>query len=233
MFPLKDTIPSRTFPWVTISLIIFNVLVFFYQISLGPYVEKFVFIYGVVPKRYFLYSSLNYFFDKYIPLFTSMFLHGGWFHLIGNMWYLWIFGDNVEDAVGHKRFLIFYILCGIGAALCHIYTHPHSTIPTIGASGAVSGVMGAYYVLFPYSRIITLVPVFLFLTLIEIPAVFFLFFWFMIQFFKGTFAILTPGIFYEGVAWWAHIGGFICGIILVFFFRKKRRRWFPDEFKPW
>ncbi|MDL1969392.1 MAG: rhomboid family intramembrane serine protease [Candidatus Desulfofervidaceae bacterium] len=236
MFPLKDNIPSRRFPCVTVTLIAVNVLVFFHELSLGPYLERFVFVYGVVPKRYFLLSflGLNSFSAKYLPLFTSMFLHGGWLHLIGNMWYLWIFGDNVEDSMGRLRFFVFYLLCGIGASLVHVYTHPYSTLPTIGASGAISGVMGAYFVLFPFARIITLVPIFLFLTMVEIPALFFLLFWFMFQFFHGTFSILTPSSFYGGVAWWAHIGGFICGIILVFFFKKRqRRRFYPDEYRPW
>lgn len=236
MIPLKDKIPSQTFPLVTLSLITINVLVFFYEGSLGPHLEKFAFIYGIVPKRYFFFSGFRptTIMAKYLPLFTSMFLHGGWLHLIGNMWFLWIFGDNVEDNMGHKRFLLFYLLCGLGAGLCHIYTNPHSTLPTIGASGAISGVMGAYLMLFPHSRIITLIPVFFFFTLIEIPAVFFLLFWFMIQFFNGAFSIMAPACFYQGVAWWAHIGGFICGTILIFFFKKKdNRRFYPDEYKPW
>jgi len=236
MFPLKDNIPSQRFPCVTITLIVVNVIVFFHELSLGPYLHKYVFIYGVVPKRYFFLSSLglNGLLGKYLPFFTSMFLHGGWFHLIGNMWYLWIFGDNVEDRMGRLRFFIFYILCGIGASLIHVYTHPYSSLPTIGASGAISGVMGAYFVLFPFARIITLVPIFFFFTLIEIPALFFLFFWFMFQFFHGTFSILAPASFYGGVAWWAHIGGFIWGIILVFFFKKRhQRRFYLDEYRPW
>lgn len=236
MFPLKDTIPSRRFPCITVTLIIINIVVFFYETSLGPYLEKFLFIYGVAPRRFFWLSTLGVegFVAKYLSIFTSMFLHGGWLHLIGNMWYLWIFGDNVEDSMGRLRFLIFYLLCGIGAALFHIYTHPYSPIPCIGASGAISGVMGAYYVLFPYARIITLVPVFFFITFIEIPAFFFLLFWFMIQFFNGAFSIAAPHAFYEGVAWWAHIGGFICGVVLVFFFKKRRRRrYYLDEYRPW
>ncbi|MDL1965178.1 MAG: rhomboid family intramembrane serine protease [Candidatus Desulfofervidus auxilii] len=236
MIPLKDKIPSRTFPLVTLSLIVINVLVFFYEGSLGAYLERLVFTYGIVPKRYFFFSGFGptAIMGKYLPLFTSMFLHGGWLHLIGNMWFLWIFGDNVEDSMGHRRFILFYLLCGLGAGLSHIYTNPHSTLPTIGASGAISGVMGAYFMLFPHSRIVTLVPIFFFLTLIEIPAAFFILFWFTIQFFNGAFSIMAPAGFYQGIAWWAHIGGFICGTILVFFFKKRHsRRFYPDEYKPW
>ena len=214
MIPLKDTIPSRTFPIITIFLIIINVLIFFFEVSSGPNLERLLFTYGLIPKRYFLVSHLN----RYMPFFTAMFLHGGWVHLLGNMWYLWIFGDNVEDAIGHKNFLLFYIICGIAAGFTHVYAHSSSTLPTIGASGAVSGVMGGYFVLFPYARIITLVPIFFFISIIQIPAIFFLFFWFMIQFFNGTFSIISPYTF-TGVAWWAHIGGFVWGIVLVLFFK--------------
>ena len=214
MIPLKDTIPSRTFPIITIFLIIINVLIFFFEVSSGPNLERLLFTYGLIPKRYFLVSHLN----RYMPFFTAMFLHGGWVHLLGNMWYLWIFGDNVEDAIGHKNFLLFYIICGIAAGFTHVYAHSSSPLPTIGASGAVSGVMGGYFVLFPYARIITLVPVFFFISIIQIPAIFFLFFWFMIQFFNGTFSIISPYTF-TGVAWWAHIGGFVWGIVLVLFFK--------------
>ncbi len=218
MIPLRDTVPSRTFPIVTIFLIVINVFIFFFEVSLGPNLEKLLFTYGLIPKKYFLVSHLN----RYTPFFTAMFLHGGWIHVLGNMWYLWIFGDNVEDAMGHRRFLLFYILCGITAGLTHIYTHPSSSLPTIGASGAVSGVMGGYFVLFPHARITTLLPVFFFITIVQIPAVFFLFFWFMMQFFNGAFSVVSPHAF-SGVAWWAHIGGFIWGIILVLIFRKRRR----------
>ncbi len=218
MIPLRDTVPSRTFPIVTIFLIVINVLIFFFEVSLGPNLEKLLFTYGLIPSKYFLASHL----DRYTPFFTAMFLHGGWIHVLGNMWYLWIFGDNVEDAMGHRRFLLFYILCGITAGLTHIYTHPSSSLPTIGASGAVSGVMGGYFILYPYARITALVPIFFFISVVQIPAIFFLFFWFMIQFFNGAFSIVSTHAF-GGVAWWAHIGGFIWGIILVFIFRKRRR----------
>ncbi len=218
MIPLRDTISSRTFPVVTIGLIITNLLIFFWEISSGPNLQQLLFTYGLMPKKYFLVSHL----DRYPPLFTFMFLHGGWIHVLGNMWYLWIFGDNVEDAMGHRRFLLFYILCGITAGFTHIYTHPSSPLPTIGASGAVSGVMGGYFVLFPYARITTLLPIFFFISIVQIPAIFFLFFWFMIQFFNGTFSIVSPHAF-GGVAWWAHIGGFIWGIILVLIFKKRKR----------
>lgn len=218
MIPLRDTIPSRTFPIITISLIIVNILIFFCEVSMGPNLEKLVFTYGLIPRKYFLVPYLS----RYTPFFTAMFLHGGWMHVLSNMWYLWIFGDNVEGAMGHRRFLLFYMLCGIAAGLTHIYTHPSSSLPTIGASGAVSGVMGGYFILFPYARITTLVFVFFFISIVQIPAIFFLFFWFMIQFFNGAFSIVSPHAF-SGVAWWAHIGGFIWGIILVLMFKKRER----------
>ena len=163
MIPLRDIIPSRTTPFVTVTLIVLNTLVFFYQLSLGPAIEEFVLYFGLVPAAF-----------SWITVFTSMFLHGGFLHFAGNMLYLWIFGDNVEDRMGHGRFLFFYLLCGVGAALAQTITDPASVIPMVGASGAIAGVMGAYFVLYPRSRILTLVPIFFFIQLIEVPAIFFL-----------------------------------------------------------
>jgi membrane associated rhomboid family serine protease len=223
MFPLRDTIPSRTFPFVTLSLIVINLLVFFYELSLGPALNDFLNTHGIIPAEYLNINQKNpiQLMVLTLPLFTSIFLHGGWFHVIGNMWYLWIFGDNIEDRTGHFRFLIFYILCGMLAGLTHILMNPHSSIPTVGASGAIAGVMGAYFLLFPRSKILTLVFLFIFIQIIEIPALFFLGFWILFQFISGS---LSAGLTENsgGVAWWAHIGGFLIGLILVLFFKRSR-----------
>jgi hypothetical protein len=223
MIPLKDNIPSRTFPFVNISLIILNIVVFLYEVSLGPYLEHFIFHFGVIPHKFILLLSSDTFYPAatFLPLFTSLFLHGGWLHLLGNMLYLWIFGDNVEDVLGHARYLIFYLLCGIGAGMTHIITQSVSQVPTIGASGAIAGVMGAYFVLFPKARVVTLVPIFFFIQLIEIPAFFFLAFWLIMQLFSGTFS--GSSAYSGGIAFWAHIGGFACGMLLLLFFRRRRR----------
>lgn len=224
MFPLRDTIPSRTFPFVTLSLIVINLLVFFYELSLGPALNNFFIAYGIVPSDYLninLKNPVNLV-GLSLPLFTSTFLHGGWFHVIGNMWYLWIFGDNIEDRTGHVRFLFFYLSCGMLAGLTHILMNPYSSIPTVGASGAIAGVMGAYFLLFPRSKILTLVFLFIFIQIIEIPAVFFLGFWILFQFISGS---LSAGLTENsgGVAWWAHIGGFLIGLVLVLFFKKSKQ----------
>jgi membrane associated rhomboid family serine protease len=223
MIPLKDNIPSRTFPFVNISLIILNIVVFFYEVSLGPYLEHFIFYFGVIPHKFIFLLSRDTFSPvaTFMPLFTSLFLHGGWLHLLGNMLYLWIFGDNVEDVLGHARYLIFYLLCGIGAGMTHIITQPVSQVPTIGASGAIAGIMGAYFILFPRARVVTLVPIFFFIQFIEIPAFFFLAFWFIMQLFSGTFA--GSSSFSGGIAFWAHIGGFGCGMLLLLFFKRQRK----------
>ncbi len=236
MLPIRDTIPSRTYPIVTVSLMVLNFIVFFYQLSLGTRIDIFVTDFGLVPLRFFrLFERGANPLMAFMPFFTSMFLHGGWFHIIGNMWYLWIFGDNVEDRMGHFRFLIFYIVCGIAAGFAHAFTNPNSGIPTVGASGAIAGVMGAYFILYPGARIWTLVPVFIFAQFVEIPAVIFLGFWIIMQFLIGTFSMgLGPA--QGGVAWWAHIGGFAAGAVLVFLFRKRKRslpRQYADQQLPW
>ncbi len=236
MFPLKDNIPSRTFPWVNYSLIIINSLVFLYELSLGPQVQQFIQTWGVIPAQYFqlMETQPHNYIGRFLPIFTSMFIHGGWFHIIGNMWFLYIFGDNVEDRMGHGRYLIFYLLSGVGATLAHIYINPTSTLPTVGASGAISGVMGAYFMLYPFARVITLIIVFIFVDIIEIPAFFYLGFWIFIQFIQGTASLFAnPGG--GGVAWWAHLGGFVVGAFLVFFFKKPKRRLprvYPDQYFP-
>ena len=219
MIPLRDVIPSRTTPVVTTSLVAANVVVFLYQLSLGPAIQEFVFSFGLVPAEF-----------SWPNVLTSMFLHGGVLHVGGNMLYLWIFGDNVEDRMGHGRFLAFYVLCGVAAALGQTITSPDSPVPMVGASGAVAGVMGAYFVLYPHSRILTLLP-FIFIQIVEVPAVFFLGVWFVMQFLSGVGSIATTtGEPTGGIAFWAHIAGFAAGVVGVFVFRRPQRseRWRDD-----
>jgi membrane associated rhomboid family serine protease len=223
MIPLRDVIPSRTRPIATTAIILVNAFVFLYEASLPePALRLLLSQYGLVPAHLAL------------PTFvTSMFLHGGWLHVIGNMWSLWIFGDNVEDRMGHGRFIVFYLLCGLLAAMGQVMVDPSSRIPTVGASGAIAGVMGAYLVLYPHSRILTLVPLFVFLEVIEIPAVYFLGFWFVIQFFSGVGSLArSSGAPVGGVAFWAHVAGFVAGVIGVFLFRRRERarvEWWHDR----
>ncbi|HEX7795918.1 MAG TPA: rhomboid family intramembrane serine protease [Vicinamibacterales bacterium] len=217
MIPLRDVIPSRTVPFLTISIIVVNALAWFYELGL-PREELPVFLrqFGVVP-AYFSPPTL----------ITSMFLHGSWSHVLGNMWYLWIFGDNVEDRMGHFRFLIFYLLCGIIAALGQIFIDPTSTLPTIGASGAIAGVMGAYFVLYPQSRVLTLIPLIIFWEIVELPAIFLLGFWFLMQLFSAGAIAATANSQMGGVAFMAHVAGFLTGVAGVFVFRKREpdTRW--------
>jgi len=232
MLPLRDTIRSRSFPLVNTGIILANILVLLFEVSLGTEIGRFTRIFGVVPARFLAHTNLV----QIITLFTSMFLHGGWAHIISNMMALYIFGDNVEDRMGHLRYLVFYLLCGLIAGLVHIYFNPLSRVPTVGASGAISGVLGAYLVLFPTSRVITLVPFLFWPIFVEIPAVFYLGMWFISQLLNGTFALATAGVIqaYGGVAWWAHVGGFLAGLLLVrLFARRQVRRWYPDEYWPW
>jgi membrane associated rhomboid family serine protease len=215
VIPLRDVIPSRTTPVLTVSLIAANVTVFLYELTLGRGVEEFTRVFGLVPADF-----------SWFTLFTSMFLHGGLFHVGGNMLYLWIFGDNVEDRMGHGRFLAFYVLCGTAAALTQVFTSPDSTVPMVGASGAIAGVMGAYFVLYPRS---TLIPLFFFFQIVEIPAIFFLGIWFVMQFLSGVGSIAASAT--GGVAFWAHIGGFVAGVGGVLLFRRPERQrveWWHD-----
>src|SRR5437867_8155041 len=218
MIPFRDNIPSRSFPLITVSLITVNVFVFFYELSLGSRsFERFIMHYGVVPTTVLAWPQSHIPFTAVaLPFFTSMFLHGGWLHLIGNMWYLWIFGDNVEDRLGHFNFLIFYLLCGLGAGIVHTILNAGSTIPSLGASGAIAGVLGAYLVSYPFARVLTLVPIFFFIQIIEIPALIVLGFWFVMQFLYGAASLTSPtAATAGGVAWWAHVGGFVIGILLL------------------
>ena len=207
---------------MTIALIVTNALVFLYQFTLGEGGNDFVLYFGLVPAAF-----------SWVAVLTSMFLHGGLLHFGANMLYLWIFGDNVEDRMGHGRFLAFYILCGAAAALAQTAMNPDSIIPMIGASGAIAGVMGAYLVLYPHSRIVTLVPIFFFIQLIEVPAIFFLGLWFVLQFLSGvgSIASATGGEPAGGVAFWAHVAGFVAGVSGVIVFRRPERQrveWWDD-----
>ncbi len=230
MIPIQDTVQSRSVPFVTWVLILLNGLVFLHELTLPlERLEQFVALWGMIP------AQLNADPTTWFTLITCMFLHGGWMHFIGNMWTLYLFGDNVEDRMGSGRFLLFYLVCGIIASLTHILIDPRSEVPTIGASGAIAGVLGAYFVLFPTSRIITLVPVFFIPMIVEIPAVFFIGVWFLSQLFSGTLALIGPG-HYAGVAWWAHIGGFVAGLAVLPIFKQSRRqygRFYADEYWPW
>ncbi|MFN3322666.1 MAG: rhomboid family intramembrane serine protease [Bryobacteraceae bacterium] len=212
MIPLRDSQPSHATPFITMGLIFINVMIFLYQVSLDPYsLHHLIMEYGVVPDRL-----------RPVTLVTSMFLHGGWLHLIGNMWFLWIFGDNIEDILGHWKFVGFYVGCGVLASLGHVLVHPDSRIPAIGASGAIAGVMGAYILKFPHSRIVTLIPIFFFITTVNIPAYVILLYWFVLQLFSGIGAVVAAQDA-AGVAWFAHIGGFIAGMILIFLLPTKSR----------
>jgi membrane associated rhomboid family serine protease len=215
MFPLYDTVRSRSFPFVNLILILANVVAFLYELRMDPAtLEEFIFTWGLIPARF-----ISDFSNTWGIIFSSMFLHGGWFHIINNMWVLFIFGDNVEAGMGKIRYLIFYLSSGAAAALLQTYVLPSSLVPMIGASGAVAGVLGAYLILFPRSRIASLVPILFIFTIVEIPAVLFLVFWFVSQLYSGWFSIQGGGE--SGIAWWAHIGGFVFGLIMVLIFRRR------------
>ncbi len=188
MLPLKDDIPSRHFPIVTLVLIALNVAAFFYELRLGPDLEPFLFHWGLVPVRYTDHKIAGFFTlqQQLAPLVTSMFLHGGWTHLIGNLWTFWIFGDNVEDRLGRRRYLLLYLTGGIAAGLMHVFTNAHSHLPTIGASGAVAAVMGAYFRLYPRANVSMVIPPFIWGPIFVVPAVVFLGWWFLLQFLNGT-----------------------------------------------
>jgi len=221
MIPLRDVNRARSVPIVNYTLIVLNSLVFIYELLLGPDVEAFFYEFGFVPRRFF--EAFGW--GEVLTLFTSMFLHGGWVHFLGNMWFLHIFGDNVEDRMGHGRYLAFYLLTGLIAGLTQGILSMGSGIPNIGASGAISGVMGAYLRFFPGARVLTLVPVFFFYEIVEIPAFVYLFLWFILQFFQGTFSLAAGTTGAGGVAWWAHIGGFVGGLLLARAFMKRRYRY--------
>lgn len=221
MIPLRDTNPSRTTPYVTYTLIALNIIAFFFELSLGDYSGTFIYTFGVVPLRWETALEMGRIgVGTIVPFFSSMFLHGGWMHLLGNMLFLHIFGDNVEDRFGHGRFLLFYLFAGIVAAYTQIYFSPGSDIPMVGASGAIAGVLGAYVFMFPGARVATLIPIFIFFQVIELRAFVFLGIWFIMQMFSGVMA-LGIGADAGGVAWWAHIGGFVAGAVLFPFLKKR------------
>ena len=220
MIPLRDSIPGRRTPVTMLTLLGTNLFVFLYTVGLGsPWeIQAFFETYGLVPARILGPDP------PYYTLFTSMFLHGGWLHLVGNMLYLWIFGNNVEDATGHLGFLVFYVLCGLAAAFAQILIQPASQVPMVGASGAIAGVLGGYLVLYPRARILALVPLGLFLHLIEVPAVLFLPMWFLLQLVYGIASLGVRSEFGGGVAFWAHIGGFVAGLVCIRMFARRPRR---------
>ena len=235
MFPIQDSVPSRSVPVVTRALILINVVVFFFELRLSrESIIQLFYLFGVVPARFTdpeWAASIGFPIGSYWSLLTHQFLHGGWLHIVANMWTLWIFGDNVEDRMGPLRFIIFYLVCGVLAALTQVLVTPDATIPSVGASGAIAGVLGAYLLFFPTARLIVLIPILFFPFFFELPAVIFLVFWFFIQLFSGT-AILASPQQVGGIAFWAHIGGFIAGMLLCRFFvrRPVRRRLQPDEY---
>jgi hypothetical protein len=224
--PLHDHIRRQTFWLFTLLLIIANVLAFLFELATGPNIDRLVFYFGIIPVRYtnpHLVAEAGVP-GLLVPIFTSMFLHGGWLHLLGNMLFLFVFGRSIEDRFGHLKFLCIYFLGGLGGALLHIFLNAGSRTPTIGASGAIAGVLGAYFISYPAARITTLFPIFFFFWTIEIPALLLLGYWFLIQFFTGfqmqSIETATRG----GVAWWAHVGGFLVGLILAATLRPRRRR---------
>jgi membrane associated rhomboid family serine protease len=232
MIPIRDSVPSLH-PAVTTRLIIVAVsLVFVFEVALPrSTLEPLFYLFGIVPARFThpdWAARIGLPVHEYWPFVTSLFLHAGWLHVIGNLWTLWIFGDNVEDRMGPVRFALFYLVCGVAAGLVHWFTNADSTVPTVGASGAIAGVLGAYFVLFPTSRVIVLVPVFLWPFFFELPAVTFLLFWFFVQLLSGALAMAGPEQV-GGIAWWAHVGGFLTGMLLHPLFRSRTRDPYPDE----
>ncbi|HWC18670.1 MAG TPA: rhomboid family intramembrane serine protease [Terriglobales bacterium] len=231
MIPIRDDRPSFTTPFINYLLIALNTLVFLYEILLGPRTrEVFVYQFGVEPIRVLAalgLANVHVPDPSALPLLTSMFLHASWLHLIGNMWVLWIFGDNIEDYLGHFGYLIFYLVSGLAASVLHIALNTTSTIPSVGASGAIAGVMGAYFLLFPSARVLTLVPLIIFFTFIWLPAWIVLGYWFVLQFLSGA----ATAIAYSsrtggggGIAFWAHVGGFVAGIIMIKLLPQRMRR---------
>lgn len=223
MIPLKDNIPARRLPAVNSGLILVNVLFFIFELQLGPGLDDFIQTYGFVPARFMPAQGENFFVvQRFIPVYSSMFLHGGFLHLISNMWMLWIFGDNIEDSMGHGRYLVFFLLCGTVSVLAQAMASPSSQVPLVGASGAIAGVLGAYFLLYPKARILTLVPIFFFFYMIELPAFLFLGLWILLQVMQGyTTYVASEGGAVGGIAWWAHIGGFSAGVLLINLFKEK------------
>ena len=216
MIPLYDTARRRRLPLVTWLLIAANIAIFVYEVGFSPAaLERFIRAWGLVPAQLFAQPQI-----EWVTILSSMFLHGGWLHILSNMWVLFIFGDNVEERMGGLSYLLFYLLSGVAAALLQSFLMPSSSEPMIGASGAIAGVLGAYLILFPHARVASLVPILFIFTVIQVPATLFLLFWFVSQLFSGWLAI--GGSAGSGVAWWAHVGGFLFGILTVFLFARRR-----------
>lgn len=221
MIPIRDDTPRYSTPYVSYFLIALNVLVFLFEISLAPPTRQaFIFQFGVTPVRVLGalgIAGVNVPHASAVPLLTSMFLHASWLHLIGNMWVLWIFGDNIEDYLGHFPYLIFYLVSGFAASALHILLNANSNVPSVGASGAIAGIMGAYFLLFPSARVLTLVPLIIVFTFIWLPAWIVLGYWFVLQFLSGAATAIaysnsTSG---GGIAFWAHVGGFVAGVVMI------------------
>src|SRR5579864_8873782 len=212
MFPIRDTERSYSTPFVTILLIIMNLVIFLYELSLDPYSQNhFMAVWALTPARFHA-----------IDLLSTMFLHAGWMHVLGNMWFLWVFGDNIEDYLGHFRYLVFYVMCGLIAMATQVAIYPNSTLPTVGASGAIAGVLGAYFILYPRARVLT----WFFLFVFYIPAWIMLGYWFVLQFMAGavTLSVAQAGKDVGGVAVWAHVGGFVAGLVMIKLFPERSRR---------
>jgi membrane associated rhomboid family serine protease len=218
MIPIRDTIRSQHKAVVNTTLIGINIVVFLIELSQGPQLDRFIYYYGLVPARYTSPRLIAYFSlgQQILSLFSFMFLHGGFWHILGNMWFLHIFGDNVEDRLGPLRYGVFYVVCGLASGLSHLFLNAHSNVPTIGASGAIAGVMGAYFLLYPRSKVLTLIPIVIIPWFVEIPAFFFLGFWFVMQFINAAGSNAQMG----GIAWWAHVGGFIFGMLFLKLFQR-------------
>ena len=227
MIPLRDTIRTRTVPFVTRLLVVANVAIFVLELLQGENLDAFLETFAFIPLRFFHPELVGWTFsDAVVTIFTAMFLHGGLAHLLGNMLFLWIFGDNVEDALGHFRFLVFYLAAGVCATLLQAFLSPSSAIPNLGASGAIAGILGAYFVYYPRARIVTVVPLFILFPIIELPAGVYLLGWFALQFLMGSEQLTRAGraaASHGGVAFWAHVGGFVVGVAWALIFRPSRR----------
>ncbi len=232
MFPIRDTIRSRSIPVVNWLIILANLLVFIYETRLSPaQLDRFTLTYALVPSHINLVNPATW-----LPIFTHMFLHAGWFHIISNMWVLFIFGDNVEDRIGPWRYLIFYLLGGIVAGLTQFFFSTDPNVPALGASGAIAAVLGAYFFYFPRAKVITLIPIFIFPWFVNLPAVVFIGVWFITQLYSGLLSLTTAsGASLGGVAWFAHIGGFLFGLVLAapFAVGKKKFTWHSDQYWPY
>jgi len=231
MFPLRDDAPRSTTPWVTFFLIALNVVAFLFEIGLAPRARaQFIYQFAVIPSHITeMARGAGAAGPALIPILTSMFLHASWLHLIANMWALWIFGDNIEDHLGHFRYLVLYLLSGLAASLLHIAFNAGSPVPSVGASGAIAGVMGAYFLLFPSARVLTLVPLVFYVTFVWLPAWLVLGFWFVAQFLSGAATSIADSRQPSGgIAFWAHVGGFLAGVLLIKLF-PARRRAFPSS----